>query len=531
MASERLFVIGVGGTGMRCVEAFIHLCAIGMFDDREINILLIDTDTNNGNKSRTEQLSDAYLRIKGTDGEATAQTFFSAKLNLFRYAPRYAGDTLTYSRLSGLSTGGEETRRRNRELSALLFEADVQEFQLDHGYRAQTHLGSHLMYHAFIEAARNVRLGAARREDEALMKFIERVHDAKDDARVFILGSIFGGTGASAIPIFPKAIGDALKVWNPAQQISEGARFGCCLLTDYFAFNVPDAVQRREQRIIADSTNFARNSQAAMMFYEDDATVKRRYQRMYHIGWPTRVDWSTDAGGGQTVTGGAEQRNPAHVAELLCAAAAHDFLHDPNVRSETEIVYRSAQRDGVFQLEPRDLFASPAAEGFRARLGALYALAHVVAVVDQGARHTIAGFARNNVPDYGAITDAEAQNLDDYLRAFAFGLERERVIPGWVWQLRNSVGGPFLLEPDAFQEGLVALRGFNYGRLYPDPAHQFAARGGLFGLGGGKPYEELTNALYNDKDTRPRASQRVRRPMEQFLAHVHNAFVKLYKFS
>ena len=34
-----LYLIAVGGTGMRCLESFLHLCAIGMFADKEIKIL------------------------------------------------------------------------------------------------------------------------------------------------------------------------------------------------------------------------------------------------------------------------------------------------------------------------------------------------------------------------------------------------------------------------------------------------------------------------------------------------------------
>ena len=30
--ADKLFVIAIGGTGMRCLESFVHLSAIGMFD-------------------------------------------------------------------------------------------------------------------------------------------------------------------------------------------------------------------------------------------------------------------------------------------------------------------------------------------------------------------------------------------------------------------------------------------------------------------------------------------------------------------
>lgn len=29
---------------MRCAECIVHLCAMGMFDDTEINLLALDTD-------------------------------------------------------------------------------------------------------------------------------------------------------------------------------------------------------------------------------------------------------------------------------------------------------------------------------------------------------------------------------------------------------------------------------------------------------------------------------------------------------
>ena len=41
---EKLFVIAIGGTGMRCLESFVHLCAIGMFDNKEIEFVKMNAD-------------------------------------------------------------------------------------------------------------------------------------------------------------------------------------------------------------------------------------------------------------------------------------------------------------------------------------------------------------------------------------------------------------------------------------------------------------------------------------------------------
>lgn len=54
--AQQYFAMGIGGTGMRCIESLIHLCAMGMFDDTEIHLLALDTDVNNGNFGRLPQI-------------------------------------------------------------------------------------------------------------------------------------------------------------------------------------------------------------------------------------------------------------------------------------------------------------------------------------------------------------------------------------------------------------------------------------------------------------------------------------------
>ena len=47
-----------------------------------------------------------------------------------------------------------------------------------------------------------------------LYKFIDRIKDANNEgeARIFSMGSTFGGTGASSIPVMPVAITDSAKI-------------------------------------------------------------------------------------------------------------------------------------------------------------------------------------------------------------------------------------------------------------------------------------------------------------------------------
>ena len=103
--NNTLFVVAIGGTGMRCLESFVHLCAIGMFDNKIINILTLDTDMNNGNKERVEQLVQNYIAIKRSTGQELGRpninTFFSAQLKMFKYATDYNGSSRnTYQSLA-----------------------------------------------------------------------------------------------------------------------------------------------------------------------------------------------------------------------------------------------------------------------------------------------------------------------------------------------------------------------------------------------------------------------------------------------
>ena len=123
--ADKLFVIGIGGTGMRCLESFVHLCAIGMFDNQEINVLTLDTDATNGNLERVRNLIGLYSDIKSgatkDGGTPNNNTFFSAKLNLYGFNTDYNSPSRsTYRNISRLTEG--ESSRQNKMLSDLFLD-------------------------------------------------------------------------------------------------------------------------------------------------------------------------------------------------------------------------------------------------------------------------------------------------------------------------------------------------------------------------------------------------------------------------
>ena len=63
----------------------------------------------------------------------------------------------------------------NRMLANIFYEEGVQEFNLAHGYRAQTHLGSYLMYHAFVDEIRKATANDDYQKSSQLFKFINKI--------------------------------------------------------------------------------------------------------------------------------------------------------------------------------------------------------------------------------------------------------------------------------------------------------------------------------------------------------------------
>lgn len=552
---DKLFLIAIGGTGMRCLEAFVHLCAAGLFDNHTIEILTLDTDQNNGNKDRVENLIELYNKVKTNDasnkgGEQRSNTFFSAKLNLYRFFTDYStANRMTLAALASTSNLTDEQRQDNQDLSDLLFERDsVQQFKLDHGYRAQTHLGSLLMYHGIIEAAINAKKGdnTVKAQEKQLFDYLQLLNKHAANARVFVFGSVFGGTGASSIPVMPIAISEAMRIITGGNNVLNLKKvlFGSTLLTDYFTFQPPTDKQLTIDKVIADANNFALNSQAALSFYNGDSTVRSTYKKMYHIGWPSSLKINYSEGKtGNVVTGGHEQCNACHVAELMCAAAAYDFFNEDRAKlekiGEAEYDFRTVAVDenGTIQLSGSSFIGSDKGEVFENKLGALLSLAHIILSKFGGAHEDIHGTVEllnylDNVKfsEYNDISDTQCDEIDGYLKEFGYKFVKGSVVFGWIYQIFKSVGsGKFIFSPEAFKTDIDELDSIDPGIIISDEAHHWNKTGFFTNSAADRRFNTLIELLKSD-ETEPGDSQAVTLK-ERFLAHMYNAITIAQHFN
>ena len=215
-----------------------------------------------------------------------------------------------------------------------------------------------------------------------------------------------------------------------------------------------------QQKIIATSDKFALNSQVAMMFYDDDATVRSIYQRFYMMG-TSGLNWNPMQSESQktnkTLTGGAAQKNDSHYIELLAACAAMDFLNsredtlqENKDNYKTEYLYRAVEDNDKFDFQ--DFVGKDRQTEFAKKLGCLVAFAlfnngddDIVEKVRSGEDKEIIGFEE--------IDPSQVKYLKDYFRLFfARMTESGALEEGWLRQLHRSAGGgdKFLLNPKLF---------------------------------------------------------------------------------
>lgn len=528
---DQLFVIGIGGTGMRCLEAFIHTCAMGMYDNTEINMLALDTDLENGNFNRLQELvEDCYLKIKGHNKQhyPLAGTFFSAKINFYKFCPDYSeiGKNGKFSSLTGYPYSPEEEQK----LADLLLTENVREFDLKHGYRSQTHLGSFLMYHSILDEVKNNPQGQ-------LSRFIQNIFDASEAAptKIFVLGSLFGGTGASSIPIIPKAFNAAIHILNPGKSLAK-AYFGGILLSAYFKFTAPDEDLRLRQKVIATSKNFALNSQVAMMFYNEDNTVKTTYQKFYMMGTPSN-DFETHQQQNQTITGGASQKNDSHYIELLAAFAAYDFFNTKpeeleeikKEKKEVQYYFRALNENG--RIDFKDFVQPQTVKQFAKNFGILIAMSFLTypTNTDFFAAAQAGALKRNNITGYEDIAPTEVAALKKYFRMFHFGIEQNSSITdGWLRQLHRSANGSdrFLFHADMF--GFQSVRemqkyDFNKKLYRPDDqdVDNFQFKTGLFG----SAYDSFKDEFVKLSD-----DQSITNKSEKLIKRMYETLETLYGF-
>lgn len=320
------YYIGVGGTGARLAEALVHLCAAGLGPEK-LHLFLVDPDQANGNLARTLNLIKLYQRCRSGYKDATvpgARPFGTQIVtpspevwSIFDREDMKLSEYVNYQNL-------KQSHPAYADFIRILFTQEELETKLNEGFRGHPSIGA-------------VTMANVPEDQEPWKSFWENVEKCQEanQARVFLSGSIFGGTGAAGVPTFGAE--EVLKFNKSARIDNDTSKIylGGALVLPYFSFDVdPDAA---EEEMFVTAADFPIATKAALQFYSEKALA---FDELFFVGDSLSQNVGSFSPGSKT------QRNRPHYAEVAGALAARDFFAQPR-RDETnaETQYFLAARE------------------------------------------------------------------------------------------------------------------------------------------------------------------------------------------
>jgi hypothetical protein len=319
----KIFVFAVGGTGARVLRSLTMLMAAGckLPKDTTIVPVILDYDLKNGDTTITGDVLNKYQIIRKTalkDVPCQEDYFFGAPIIRLDQIPvangaspkigktfyvSVEGQDNTFGHYIGydLLTKGEtedEDLSTTKELLNSLYNNDPKSpnkelhLKLNVGFKGNPNIGAMVFDHWI--------------QSREFQFFEENI--GKDD-RVFIVSSIFGGTGAAG---FPKLV---QSIKSSAKTNVQNTKIGSAIVMPYFRFGDD------EQSAITASI-FNSKTKAALSYY-GTCGLNKDINAIYYLS-----DTVNQAEGTyNNVEGGAEQHNEAHIIELLAATSIIDFAN------------------------------------------------------------------------------------------------------------------------------------------------------------------------------------------------------------
>lgn len=299
----KLFLFAIGGTGSRVVKALTMLLASGVKIENtdEIIPIIIDPDSSNGDLTRAVEILKNYKYIRGNEYPNQA-SFFETKISSLDEIGEggFVSDNFKFE-IDGVKEqlfkefiGNSELDRNNKAFASLLFSKINLDADMDVGFKGNPNIGS-VVLNKF-------------KVSEFFRRFAQNF---EQNDRVFIISSIFGGTGAAGFPLILKNIRDANSTL-PHHVFLNDAKIGAVSILPYFG------VKESENATI-NSDTFISKTKAALQYYSRNVTGNKSINALYYIG-----DKLTNEQEG--ADGSIKQKNRAHFVELASAIAIIDFM-------------------------------------------------------------------------------------------------------------------------------------------------------------------------------------------------------------
>ena len=304
------YFIAIGGSGAKVLESLTHLSAAGAFPDEEsLYVMNIDPDVGNGNLARSTKSLQCYEVFQNLK-IGYRSPLFRTKVVLskpFTWNPtehnKCLDDVMSYQAYKEEPIG---------HLYEVLYTKKERYTLLNEGFRRHPSIGA-----AVIAKKIDMGHGNYTLEGEVWSWLRARVNeDVKTGsiAKIFLVGSIFGGTGAAGLPTIAKLLRDTFDSFCASQKVIIGGG----MVLPYFSFTAP-AKEEVKGQVYAAAENFLTNTKAALRYYSEKNKADKIFDAMYFIG---------DSSLGQInkfSVGSSSQENDAHIVDFYVALSAIDF--------------------------------------------------------------------------------------------------------------------------------------------------------------------------------------------------------------
>lgn len=293
---SKIYVFGIGGTGARVIRSLTMLLASGVKLGENIDTVIpviIDQDRSNGDLTRTIALLKTYksLHDQLKFGRNSKSEFFKTNIDDLNTSFRMQvadvadKDFQSYIKYLNLDT-------RNKALVSLLFSKKNLEARMDVGFKGNPNMGSVVLNNFSTEA------------DNDLGSILESFQSGD---KIFIISSIFGGTGAAGFPLLLKTLRQAQSSQLPSAALMANAPIGAITVLPYFG------VQHDEDSEI-NMDSFMSKAKAALSYYRDNLNT----DVLYYISDKLSKNYDNHEGD-------SAQRNNAHFVEMVAALSIIDF--------------------------------------------------------------------------------------------------------------------------------------------------------------------------------------------------------------
>lgn len=289
---------------------------------------MVDQDEANGNVSRTKILLSKYMNLRSSLRNEAGHDL-AKDSNLFK-THITANNDAVWLPLKGADPTLEEVihyellKPEVKGLMNCLYDPDELKQNLSEGFRARPNIGAAAM------------LATTANEDDPFWSQVYKAIDAArggEEVRVFIISSIFGGTGASGFPNIARRIKQIQKEKN----VTSNFHLGGALMLPYFNYDVPE--ENMEGELYAKPEEFLDQTKGALQYYAKLFEYDKIFDQVYVTGWDPLTKLPNFKMGGNL------QNNPPLFPELYAALGALKFFSEDNKISDTQEIFHIGKNE------------------------------------------------------------------------------------------------------------------------------------------------------------------------------------------